>query len=44
MNTENLTPRKHKRDDENFKRSAVELVHEFLSEGFTRFFVKNKEN
>jgi transposase len=25
MNTENLTPRKHKRYDENFKRSAVEL-------------------
>jgi transposase len=26
MNTENLTPRKHKRYDENFKRSAVELL------------------
>jgi transposase len=25
MNTENLTPRKHKRYDENFKRSAVDL-------------------
>jgi transposase len=25
MNTENLTPRKHKRYDENFKRSAVEM-------------------
>lgn len=26
MNTENLTPRKHKRYDENFKRSAVEML------------------
>jgi len=25
MNNENITPRKHKRYDENFKRSAVEL-------------------
>jgi hypothetical protein len=37
MNTENLTPRKHKRYDENFKRSAVEMlrkrhVHYLLTE------------